>query len=241
MRFKGMTAIIAGGAGGIGKAVTQSLAAEGAKVIIWDIDETVSKAVRDEIRELGGEASTMKVNALDFYETEECVKRVVDKEGSLEIMVNAIGGGGNTPFIDYTPDIWQKGLDYNLNSVFNCFHAAISPMVERQFGRLLYFASATGGVPNNTVYCAAKAACKGLMENIAVEHARNHITANAIMPGVVLTPYSEKSFSGPEGEKKKQYALSFMPLGFNTPENVARTALYVLAEERLNGQVINLN
>jgi len=241
MNYEDKVAIVAGASQGLGLGVAEALAGKGAQVIIWsNNEEKLQKAVAG-LAEKGLTATYMKVDVTDYDQVQLAVDKVVEENGKLDIMVASVGGGNFGPFVGYTPEFWHQQINYNLSTVFNCFHVALKPMLAQSFGRLLCFMSTTGGTPMLAAYGASKGAVKGMMETIAVEHEKDHVTANAIMPGLVLTPKSMMAFSGPGGEERLQQTLSRMPLGANTVENVARTALNVLEDDRLTGQVINLH
>lgn len=242
MRFTNQKAIIAGGAGGIGKGITLALIKEGAHVEVWDINEEELKKVSEEANGLAGSISTNIVNILDFDAVHRNVDQFVEKYGRLDILVSTVGGGNYLPFINHTPETWQKQMDYNLTSLFNCFHAALQPMIKQKYGRLLCFVSATYGdkAANNSAYAAGKAGCKSIIEAVSFEHIKDNITANAIMPGYVVTPATEKVFKVENGEAFKQAIINSLPLGANTPEYVGQAAADILSNPRLIGQVISL-
>lgn len=239
--FQNKTAIVAGGAGGIGKEISRALESEGANVIVWDLNEDSLKDIEQDIIVSNGSLETMQVNALDYSEINKSVEQIKTNHSSVDIMVVCVGGGHDNYFVDTTEEFWRKELDYNLTTVFNCFHNVIQTMINQQNGRLLCFTSSLGGQPGMATYQVAKAGCKSLIETIAAEHGKDNITANAIMPGFVLTPYVQSSLDNePGGKEKMEEFLQHFPLGPNTPENVARTALNILEDERLTGQVIPL-
>lgn len=241
MRFQDKIAIIASGAGGIGKAVSLGLFKEGAKIIVWDLNTSALDEMKQGINQLGGTISTASVDVTDYYAVESAVNGVINEYGRLDIMVSCVGGGTFKPLIEYTPEFWLKEQNYNLNSVFNCFHTSLKHMVKQEYGRLFCFMSTTGGVPGLAGYGAAKAGCKALMDNIKAEHSRQHITVNAVLPSFTPTPFSMKTFNDtPEGKAQYESIVSRMPLGPNTVENVAKTVLDLLDNERISGQVITL-
>jgi len=241
MRFKDKVAIVAGGAGGIGKGVSLSLIEEGAKVVVWDIDSAALAGFEKEVADCGGSVITDKVDVMDYSAVSKSVASVVEQHSKIDIMVSSVGGGTFRPVAHLTPELWDSELEYNLTTVFNCFHTSLQYMVKQKNGRLLCFMSTTGGVSGLAAYGAAKAGCKALIETIAVEHTVDNITANSIMPGFVVTPFTQKAFDFPGGEERLEQLKQSRPLGFNTVENVAKTALNVLDNERLTGQIISLN
>lgn len=240
MRFENHVAIIAGGAGGIGKAVSLQLAKEGAKVIIWDLNESALQETKNEIEALGAIVKTSRVDVTHYDIVAKEVDAVVNTFVKVDIMVSCVGGGTFKPLIEYTNEFWLKELNYNLNSTFNCLHNALRHMVKQNYGRLFCFMSTTGGTPGLAGYGVAKAGCKALIESIHAEHAKQHITINAVLPSFTPTSFSMKAFQGEAGKAQFDAIASRMPLGPNTVENVAATVLDLLANERCSGQIIHL-
>lgn len=240
MRFKDKVAIVAGGGQGIGAAIATALAAEGAQVSVWDINEEGAKETVKEIEATNGGATATKMDALNYDQVKAGVNQVVKESGKLDIMVCTVGGGLFRPFKDFDADFWKQQVSYNLDSVFNCAHAALAPMLEKNYGKMLFFTSATGGIPNLAGYEVGKAAVESLIKTMVAELAQTKLNINAIMPGMTDTPHTRSLFTGPEGEKRWQQTDASRPLGINKPENVAKLALYILSDEaeRLTGQVI---
>lgn len=241
MRFKDKVAIVAGGGGkGIGAAIAVALAAEGAQVSVWDISEESAKETVTKIQANKGKAKAVKMDILDYAQVKTGVDQVVKDFGKLDIMVCAVGGGKFTPFKDYTPEFWKKQVYFNLDSAFNCAHAALAPMMQRSYGKMLFFTSATGGIPGLTGYEVAKAGIESLIKTMVAELPQSKLNINAIMPGFTDTPHTRSLFVGPEGEKKWQQRDTSMPLGINKPDNVAVIALFLLSDDayRLTGQIV---
>ncbi|MFC2017807.1 SDR family NAD(P)-dependent oxidoreductase [Chloroflexota bacterium] len=239
LRFRDKVAIIGGASGGIGKGLAIALAAEGAQVVIWATNGARLEKAGKEISARGGKVSSMKVNIRDYARVKESVDRVVAQYGKLDIMFPVVGGGLFKPFIDASPEFVKDGIEYNFTTTYNCFHTALPHMVRQQSGRLMCFMSTMGGTPGLSIYGIAKAACRSMIETIAVEHLKDHITVNGLLPGIVLTPWHDKAFSGPDGDEMLA-ELKARPLGLNTVENVARTALNMLADDRCTGQILRL-
>lgn len=240
MRFENQIAVIAGGAGGIGKAISLQLAKEGAKIVVWDLNQSALEETKKEIEDLGATVITKSVNVMNYETVENEVNLVVEQFGRIDIMVSCVGGGTFKPLIEYTNEFWLKEQNYNLNTTFNCLHNALKHMVKQNYGRLFCFMSTTGGTPGLAGYGAAKAGCKALIESINAEHAKDHITINAVLPSFTPTPFSMKAFQGETGKARFEAIASRMPLGPNTVENVANTALDLIANERCSGQIIQL-
>jgi NAD(P)-dependent dehydrogenase (short-subunit alcohol dehydrogenase family) len=240
MRFADKVAVVAGASGGLGKGVATALAAEGARVVIWGTNQARLEHARHEIASQGGSVSAMQVDIRDYEQVSASVGDVLAAHGRLDIMVPTVGGGTFRSFIDTSPEQMKSEFEYNFTIVFNCFHAALRPMVERQYGRLLCFLSTTGGTPGLSIYGMSKAACRSLIESIAAEHIKDRITVNGLLPGFVATPFTKRSFADPDGAERLERIAAGQPLGLNTVENVARTALNLLADDRCTGQVLQL-
>ncbi len=241
MRFENKIAIVAGGASGIGGAISKALAKECATVVVWDINQQSLDSIKNEIESTSGTVHTDIVNVLNYDDVDKAVNSVVEKFGRVDIMVSCVGGGEFKPFIATDTAFWNKEMNYNLGSVFNCFHTSLKHMIEQKYGRLLCFMSTTGGTVGLTAYGAAKAGCKAIIENIKAEHVQDGVTANAVMPNFTITPFSMKAFDDtPAGKAAYEYTISLCPLGPNKVENVAKTVLNVLDDDRLTGQIISM-
>ena len=242
MGFRDKVAIVAGGGGGIGQGIAEALGAEGAKVVIWDVNEAGAKDTEKRIKEKGGQAYVMKVDVLKYDETKAAVDQVVVQFGQVDILVTTVGGGPFKPFKDYTPEFWRKQMEYNADSTFNCCHAVIGPMIKRNYGRILVLNTGAIGMANLAAYGAGKAASKSLVETLAAELAPNNITANSMTPGLVLTPLTTGAYAAlPGGDKILEQTIKSLPWGANTPENVAKLALYLVSDDaaRVTGQTVN--
>jgi 2-hydroxycyclohexanecarboxyl-CoA dehydrogenase len=181
MRFEGRRALVTGGASGIGAAIARRLAAEGAQVVIGDIDEAGA-------RQVAGEIDAVAI-PLDVAEL-SAATAAVDSAGPFAILVNNAGTDDFGFFTDMTPERWRRLLQVNLEGVFNCTHAALPAMQRAGYGRIVNVASEAGrvGSKGSAVYSAAKGGVIAFTKTIARENARFGITANAIAPGPIDTP-----------------------------------------------------
>ena len=182
MRLEGRSALVTGGARGIGAAIARRLAAEGAEVMIGDIDDAGAAEVAAEI---GAEAVR-----LDVADPESAGAAVDSSTGRSTILVNNAGTDDFGFFTDMTPARWRRLLAINLEGVFTCTHAALPAMQERGYGRIVNIASEAGrvGSKGSAVYSAAKGGVIAFTKTIARENARFGVTANAIAPGPIDTP-----------------------------------------------------
>jgi len=183
-------AFVSGGGSGIGRAVAEAYAREGAKVVISDIntehgDETV-KAIKD----AGGEAFFIKGDSSSASDNKRMAEAVVEKYGSLDIACNNAGMGGSAkPTGEYEPEEWDKVIALNLNGVFYACRYQLEQMEKNGGGSIVNIASIHGQVaaPNSPAYTASKHAVVGLTKNIAVEYAQKNIRCNAVGPGYIET------------------------------------------------------
>ena len=181
MRLEGRRAMVTGGAQGIGAAIAERLAAEGADVVIGDLkaDEAAELAGR-----IGGRAGLLDVTS------PEGVAEFVAEHGPFEILVNNAGTDEFGFFTQTTPEQWERVMAVNLGGVFACTHAVLPAMQDAGYGRIVSIASEAGrvGSKGSAVYSAAKGAVIAFMKVIARENARYAITANSIAPITTLTP-----------------------------------------------------
>jgi 2-hydroxycyclohexanecarboxyl-CoA dehydrogenase len=181
MRLEGRKALVTGGASGIGAAIAARLAAEGAEVWVGDVDTDGAERVAGEI---SGHALELDVTDLDS------ARAAVAAIGAPDVLVNN-AGTDEFGFFTYTkPEQWQRVLDVNLGGVLNCTHAALPPMQEAGYGRIVNLSSEAGrvGSKGSAVYSAAKGGVIAFTKTIARENARYGITANAVAPGPIETP-----------------------------------------------------
>jgi 3-oxoacyl-[acyl-carrier protein] reductase len=241
MRFKDKVAIVAGGGGGIGAAVAAALGAEGAKVVVWDLNEEGAKETAKKIEANKGKAKAAKMDVLNYDQVKAGVAEVVKEFGQLDIMVCSVGGGKMKPFKAFDSNYWKQQVSYNLDSVFNCANAAVGPMLSRKYGKMFFFTSATGGIANLAGYEVGKAGLESLVKTIAAETQQHRLNINAMNPGFTDTPLTRSVFPpGEAGEKMWAERAASTPGGINTPEKVAKVVLFFLSEDadRLTGQIV---
>jgi 2-hydroxycyclohexanecarboxyl-CoA dehydrogenase len=181
MRLEGKTALVTGGAGGIGAATCRRLAAEGASVAVSDLDVDGARNLASEI---DGDAYELDVT------NAEQVAAVISAIGQVDVLVNNAGTDRFAFFVKSTPEMWDVVLGVNLRGVLEVTHAVLPGMQERGGGRIVNIASEAGrvGSQGSSVYSAAKAGVIGFTKAIALESARFGVTSNAIAPGPIETP-----------------------------------------------------
>jgi 3-oxoacyl-[acyl-carrier protein] reductase len=184
-----MTAIVTGGAKGIGLGIAKELARHGCRLAIWDMDQAALLAATDEIAALGVEVRAFQVNVASQDQVEPAVTQSLANFGRIDVLVNNAGIGGDRLVTKMDLDFWKKVIDVNLTSQFICSKAVIPTMVEQNFGRIVNISSrAWLGNRGQASYSASKGGIVSFTRSLALEFARNGITANAIAPGIVETP-----------------------------------------------------
>ncbi len=241
MRFKDKVAIVAGGGGGIGRAISAGLGVEGAQVVIWDTYEIGGMQTVEQIKNGGGKALSEKIDITQYGQVKDAVQRVIQRFGQVDILVVTVGGGVMKFLKDMPAEFWQQQIDYNTKTVFNCSHAVAPHMMQRNYGKILNFISTTGGTPTLGGYGAGKAGVLTLTQTLAGELAQHKINVNCMVPGIVLTPLTLGAFAAmPGGMQMMEQTLKSMPRGATPPEQVAKVALFLCSDdaERLSGLAI---
>jgi NAD(P)-dependent dehydrogenase (short-subunit alcohol dehydrogenase family) len=183
----GHTAIITGGASGIGRATCRRLAVEGARVAVLDLNGEVAASVADDVDGRG-----YQVDVADAGQMQRTIEQAARAMGGLSILFNNAGIGGFSPIDGYSPDEWDRVMRVNLYGVFHGLRAAASLMLERGDGRIVNTASISGVRPaaGEAPYSAAKAGIAALTASAALEYAP-HIRVNAVSPGLIRTGLTE--------------------------------------------------
>jgi len=229
MRLKGKVALITGSARGIGYTIAALFAREGANIVLSDVNEPALKEAESNIRSLGVETLSAKVDVTNEGQVEELVKKVVDKFGKIDILVNNAGITKDGLLIRMPEADWDSVISVNLKGAFLCARAAAKVMIKQRSGKIINMASIIGimGNPGQANYSASKGGLIALTKTAAKELASRNINVNAIAPGFIRTDMTDKL---PESLKKTM--LDRIPLNrFGETEDVARLALFLASEE----------
>lgn len=237
MKFDGRVALVTGSGRGIGAAIAARLAAGGANVVINDIDAANVEARVGELCESGAEVVGHVADVTDKPAVQQMVSEVLRRFGRLDILVNNVGIEHDGLIHKLSEEDWDRVIAVNLKSYFLCTQAAIVPMIERQYGRIINISSRAwlGGFGQSS-YSASKGGIISLTRTVAIEHAKHGITANAIAPGLIDTPLF-RSFR-PDVQKR---LLKIQPTGIiGQPEDVAYAVAFFAADEAsyITGQTL---
>ncbi len=229
-RLEGKTAVITGGCSGIGLATARKFAAEGAKVVIGDLDDTRGPEIADE---LGG--LYVRVNVTIADEVDALFKMANDTYGSVDIAFNnaGISPPDDDSILTTGLDAWQRVQDVNLTSVYLCCKAALPYMIEQGKGSIINtasFVAVMGAATSQISYTASKGGVLAMSRELGVQFARQGIRVNALCPGPVNTPLLQELFAkDPERAARR---LVHIPVGrFAEPDEIANAVLFLGSDE----------
>ncbi|OGC21852.1 3-oxoacyl-[acyl-carrier-protein] reductase [candidate division WOR-1 bacterium RIFOXYB2_FULL_37_13] len=241
MKLKGKTALITGAAQGIGKAIAEALAKEGADVIVSDINLELASQTAMEIEKLGVKTMALKTNVSDFCDVESGVSQAVQQMGKIDILVNNAGITKDTLLLRMKKEDWDAVISVNLTGVFNCTKIVSALMMKQRSGKIINIASIVGEMGNvgQTNYSASKAGVIGMTKTVARETASRGICVNAVAPGFISTAMTDKL--SPEVKEAMLAQVPMKKMGL--PEDVAKAVVFLAGSDSdyITGQVINVN
>lgn len=242
MHLKDRVAIVTGGSRGIGKAIVQALAAEGAKVaIVYRGNQTAADELAAAVKSAGGTAIALQIDVVDRAAVQAGVEQVEKEWGPIDILVNNAGVIHDDLFIRLEPDQWDKVIQTNLGGTYNFCRAVAYGMMKRRSGRIINVSSvaATHVNPGQTNYSASKGAINSFTRALAVELASRGVTVNAIAPGFI-----ETDMSANVRNKAGDLIKKFIPMRrIGTPEDIAKVAVFLASpdSEYITGQVLTVD
>lgn len=245
--LKDKVIIVTGGAGGIGGATCKRLAKEGAKVAVFDMNLDAAQQIVDEIKFAGGIALAIECDITNKEVVDQAVETTEAKLGTIDGLVNNAGWDIFKPFIQSTPDEWEKLIQINLVGMLNMHHAVLKGMVERNKGAIVNIASdaARVGSSGEAVYAACKGGLLSFSKTLAREHSRNNITVNVICPGPTDTALLAGVTQGAANPEKLREAFTrAIPLGrLGQPDDLASSIAFFLSDDAsfITGQVLSVS
>ena len=240
-------ALVTGGGGGIGRAISLALAAEGRAVAVADLREDAAAAVAEGVERASGTALAVALDVTDGDSVGAAVERVTAELGPVDILVNNAGWDELRPFLETDEAFWDRVIEINFKGCLRLTRRVLGGMVDRRFGRLVNIGSDAGRVGSSleSVYSGAKGGVIAFTKTIAREVAGAGVTANAVCPGPTRTPMLEgMAASGEKAERlvaSLERAVPMRRLG--EPEDVA-AAVAFLASERagyITGQTLSVS
>jgi len=230
--LEGKSALVTGGAKGIGRATALAFVREGARVWLCDLDDAAGEEVAAQIGEGGGEAVFQHADVTREADVRELVAAAVERFGGLDCAVNNAGiTGAGGAIADIALEEWQRTLSINLTSVFLCLKYQLPVMQRQGKGAIVNVASGAGliAVPGLSPYCASKHGVLGLTKTAAVENARTGVRVNAICPGTIDTPMLRAAMA--RDPKLEKMILAATPSGrFGAAEEVGEGAVWLCSD-----------
>ncbi|RAP73390.1 SDR family oxidoreductase [Paenibacillus montanisoli] len=243
MRLSGKVAVVTGAASGMGKAIAELYASEGAKVAVSDLRVEAAQAVVDEITAKGGTAFAIAANVAKEEDVQALINTTVETYGTVDILVNNAGIMDNfVPAGDVTDELWERIFAINTTGPMRTIRKVIPLFLEKQSGVIVNIASAGGlmGSRAGAAYTAAKHAVVGLTKNVGFQYATKGIRCNAIAPGGVNTNIGTTiTEPNPFGMERAMAGIALNPRA-GEPGEIAKVALFLASDEAsfVNGTVV---
>lgn len=241
MRVKDKVVIVTGGASGLGKETCFVFASEGAHVVIADYNVEEAKKVEAEIIAQGGQAFAIFADVSKQASVETMVSTIVEKFGKIDVLINNAGITADSTLLKMSEEQWDRVIDINQKGVFLCTKAVAPHMVAQKSGRIINTSSIVGKMGNfgQTNYAATKAAVIGMTQTWAKELGRKGINVNAVAPGFIATPMTEKMPESVLADMKAKVAVQRLGL----PRDVANAYLFLASDDSsyVNGSVLSVD
>ncbi len=241
MTLEGKVAIVTGSAQGIGRAIAETLARDGADVAVADLDPGRSQDTVEVITKIGRRALNVKVNVAEWDDARAMADQVMKEWGRIDILVNNAGITRDGLLVRMKEEDWSMVLQVNLNGTFHCAKAVLQVMTKQRYGRIVNIASIVGVMGNagQANYSASKAAVIGLTKTMAREYASRMITVNAVAPGFIDTAMTQGLSAEVKETLQKQ-----IPLGrLGQPSDIAEAVRFLVSDAAsyITGHVLHVN
>lgn len=242
MSLEGRTALVTGGSRGIGRAIVEALAKDGAKVaFVYNSNSAAADDVVKAMTDAGHEVKAMQADVRSKDAADKVIADIVDAWGSVDILVNNAGIIRDGLLATMEADQWQDVIDTNLTSVFNFCQAVTRQMMSQRYGRIINMSSVAADVsnPGQANYAASKGGVEGFTRCIATELARRGITANAVAPGFIETDMTTAVVEAAGKEIKKKIPVRRL----GQPDDIANAVLFFAQESSsyVTGQVMKVD
>ena len=244
-QLDGKIALVTGAGRSVGLGIAQELAEAGASVAVNDLHPDRAEAARNQIKPAGGRVIAAAFDVASLAAVRAGVARVESQLGPIDILVNNAGipeGIGATgPFVDSDPAQWHHNIDLNLYGSMYCIRTVLPGMAQRKWGRVIQISSGAGsrGVPQVSIYSAAKAGIEGLLRSVAIEMAQSGVTLNAIALGLMANTAERIGDSA-----YLQRIFSTIPMGrLGQPREIGACVVWLASEKAVyvTGQTIHIN
>jgi len=242
MRLQDQVALVTGGSRGIGRAIVQAFAAEGARVaFVYRGNQQAAESLTAEVTQAGGAVLAIQADVTQTAEAQSAVERVEKEWGRFDILVNNAGVIHDDLFVRLEPAAWDKVLQTNLGGTYNFCRAVAYTLMKQRRGRIINVSSvaAEHANPGQTNYAASKGAINAFTRALAVELASRNVTVNAIAPGFIETDMSE-AVRNKAGDLIKKM-IPMRRLG--QPQDIARVAVFLASADSgyITGQVLTVD
>ncbi len=239
--MQGQTALITGAGRGIGKAIAEALAKQGANIVVADVNLEIARPAAADLEQYGVKSLAVKADVSQASDVAAMFEQAAASFGRVEIVVNNAGITRDGLLMRMKEEDWDAVLDINLKGTFLCMKEAVRLMSKQRYGRIVNIASVVAfiGNPGQANYSASKAGIIGLTKTAAKEYASRNVTVNAVAPGFITTAMTDAL-----PETVRQEMLKAIPMNrFGTIEDVAHAVAFLASPESayVTGQVIHVN